>query len=174
MPNTELLLKFLCVSTFASWTWFGNDMWLVRHTCKYGTSLWSMGDYITSSRLVWINTVLCLCYTTLFCNIVVAALINASQQCSQPKNLGGGQNVWFWANNAILLYCLSTHKMTISSQNFGGMASQALLAMPMVPHNLDLSMTDIHSPGVHLGESVWLSWQTTLHCRYSALKPIRY
>ena len=31
------------------------------------------------------------------------------------------------------------------------MASQALLAMPMVPHNLDLSMTDIRNPGVHLG-----------------------
>jgi len=31
------------------------------------------------------------------------------------------------------------------------MASQALLAMPMVPHNLDLSMTDIRNPGAHLG-----------------------
>ena len=51
----------------------------------------------------------------------------AEQWRSQPKNLGGGQNVWFWANNIILL-----RKTPLKAQN-NYISKNLLGAMPLCP-----------------------------------------
>ena len=51
----------------------------VGHTCNCATLMSSVGNYIISSRFLWINTVFCPCYIPLFCNVMFAA-------CSLPHN----------------------------------------------------------------------------------------